>query len=102
MIMAMTTMKDHDHEGHDDDLEFLVANFPNVDQRYDLDEEVNEILSEIPQGRKVLVTNHAVFAYFADSYGFEDKRINDHAQRLASLADELSSNSRMIIRRLVI
>ena len=136
--------KDHDdHEGHDDHddheghdhggidphfftdparmavvveelSEFLVANFPNVDQGFvstandyaqeliDLDEEVNEILSEIPQEGKVLVTNHAVFAYFADSYGFEilgeiipsaSTLSSANAQQLASLADELSSNS---------
>ena len=127
--------KDHDdHEGHDhggidphfftdparmavvvEELsEFLVANFPNVDQGFvstandyaqeliDLDEEVNEILSEIPQEGKVLVTNHAVFAYFADSYGFEilgeiipsaSTLSSANAQQLASLADELSSNS---------
>ena len=126
---------DHDdHEGHDhggidphfftdparmavvvEELsEFLVANFPNVDQGFvstandyaqeliDLDEEVNEILSEIPQEGKVLVTNHAVFAYFADSYGFEilgeiipsaSTLSSANAQQLASLADELSSNS---------
>ena len=134
---------DHDHEGHDDHddheghdhggidphfftdparmavvveelSEFLVANFPNVDQGFvstandyaqeliDLDEEVNEILSEIPQEGKVLVTNHAVFAYFADSYGFEilgeiipsaSTLSSANAQQLASLADELSSNS---------
>ncbi|HAY51562.1 MAG TPA: zinc ABC transporter substrate-binding protein, partial [Acidimicrobiaceae bacterium] len=123
-----------DHEGHDhggidphfftdparmavvvEELsEFLVANFPNVDQGFvstandyaqeliDLDEEVNEILSEIPQEGKVLVTNHAVFAYFADSYGFEilgeiipsaSTLSSANAQQLASLADELSSNS---------
>ena len=54
--------------------EFLVANFPNASQGFvssasdyaqdlvDLDAEVKEILSEIPDEGKVLVTNHAVLS----------------------------------------
>jgi zinc/manganese transport system substrate-binding protein len=36
-----------------------------------LDAEVEELLAGIPPGRRVLVTNHDVFGYFADRYGFE-------------------------------
>ena len=94
--------------------EFLIANFPNASQGFvssasdyaqdlvDLDAEVKEILSEIPDEGKVLVTNHAVFAYFAESYGFEilgeiipsaSTLSSANAEQLASLADEISSNN---------
>ena len=94
--------------------EFLIANFPNASQGFvssasdyaqdlvDLDAEVKEILSEIPDEEKVLVTNHAVFAYFAESYGFEilgeiipsaSTLSSANAEQLASLADEISSNN---------
>lgn len=36
-----------------------------------LDAEVEEVLSPIPDDDRVLVTNHEVFGYFADRYGFE-------------------------------
>ena len=36
-----------------------------------LDAEVEEILSVVPAERRLLVTNHEVFGYFADRYGFE-------------------------------
>lgn len=36
-----------------------------------VDAAVEEQLSAIPEDRRVLVTNHEVFAYFADRYGFE-------------------------------
>ncbi len=36
-----------------------------------LHEEVEETLSAVPEERRVLVTNHEVFGYFADRYGFE-------------------------------
>jgi zinc/manganese transport system substrate-binding protein len=36
-----------------------------------LDREVEEMLAAIPAERRVLVTNHEVFGYFADRYGFE-------------------------------
>lgn len=42
-----------------------------VDALEALDGEVEAILSPVPAGRRVLVTNHAVFGYFADRYGFE-------------------------------
>jgi zinc/manganese transport system substrate-binding protein len=36
-----------------------------------LDAEVESILAAVPADRRVLVTNHEVFGYFADRYGFE-------------------------------
>ncbi len=36
-----------------------------------LDAEVAESVAAIPEERRVLVTNHEVFGYFADRYGFE-------------------------------
>jgi zinc/manganese transport system substrate-binding protein len=42
-----------------------------VDQLEQLDAEVEQILSVVPVERRVLVTNHDVFGYFADRYGFE-------------------------------
>lgn len=36
-----------------------------------LDEEVTQILSVIPEEKRILVTNHEFFAYFAHHYGFE-------------------------------
>ena len=42
-----------------------------VAQLEDLDEEVEALLAAVPDERRVLVTNHEVFGYFADRYGFE-------------------------------
>jgi zinc/manganese transport system substrate-binding protein len=36
-----------------------------------LDEEVADIVASVPPDRRRLVTNHDVFGYFADRYGFE-------------------------------
>ena len=36
-----------------------------------LDAEVEQLVAAIPEERRVLVTNHGVFGYFADRYGFE-------------------------------
>jgi len=65
-------------------VEFLVANVDTIDAsllRSDaasylavlesLDDEVETILDAVPECCRVLVTNHQVFAYFADRYGFE-------------------------------
>ncbi|HET9609141.1 MAG TPA: metal ABC transporter substrate-binding protein [Acidimicrobiales bacterium] len=42
-----------------------------VDELRDLDAEVEGILAAVPAERRKLVTNHDVFAYFADRYDFE-------------------------------
>ena len=62
---------------------YLVQNFPTIDQDAllassnaylgelnSLDAEVEEMLSSIPEESRGLITNHSVFAYFADRYGF--------------------------------
>src|ERR671919_183573 len=36
-----------------------------------LDGEVEQVLSAVPAGRRTLVTNHEVFGYLADRYGFD-------------------------------
>ena len=92
---------------------FLVANFPDADQGFvetandyvkqlqDLDSEVQETLSAISSGERLLVTNHAVFAYFADRYSFtvlgeiipsSSTLASASAQQLASLAEEIKEN----------
>ncbi|MBT5138934.1 MAG: zinc ABC transporter substrate-binding protein [Acidimicrobiaceae bacterium] len=63
---------------------FLIANVDGVDARAleanaasyiaeleSLDAEVETLLATIPSDQRVLVTNHEVFGYFADRYGFE-------------------------------
>ena len=37
----------------------------------DLDAEVEQLLAVIPEEQRTLLTNHEVFGYFADRYGFE-------------------------------
>ena len=36
-----------------------------------LDRDIESLVADIPEQRRVLVTNHEVFGYFADRYGFE-------------------------------
>jgi zinc/manganese transport system substrate-binding protein len=90
---------DHDHEGVDPHFfgdparmaaavdavtSFLVDNVEGVDadtltanasayitELDALDEELETMLGAIPAEDRVLVTNHEVFGYFADRYGFE-------------------------------
>ena len=93
--------------------EFLVANFPDADQGFvstandyvrqlqDLDSEVEATLSVVSSGERLLVTNHAVFAYFADRYSFtvlgeiipsSSTLASASAQPLANLAEEIKEN----------
>ena len=64
--------------------DFLAAEVPDLDtQAFEsqaaatveelraLDAEVEQTLSAVPADRRVLVTNHEVFGYFAERYGFE-------------------------------
>jgi zinc/manganese transport system substrate-binding protein len=90
---------EHDHEGVDPHfftdparmalaadgiVAFLVANVDGLDvtaleanaasyitHLESLDDDVEVLLGAIPPARRVLVTNHEVFGYFADRYGFE-------------------------------
>ena len=63
---------------------YLVENFPTIDQDSllassntylgelnSLDVEVEQMLSSVPEESRELITNHGVFAYFADRYDFE-------------------------------
>jgi len=90
---------DHGHDGDDPHfftdparmalaadaiVDFLIANVegidadelesnatPYIDDLEALSTEAEETLSEIPEDGRVLITNHEVFAYFADRYNFE-------------------------------
>lgn len=42
-----------------------------VSELEELDAEVESMLASIPEEGRVLITNHEVFGYFADRYGFE-------------------------------
>jgi ABC-type Zn uptake system ZnuABC Zn-binding protein ZnuA len=42
-----------------------------VEQLTALDEEVTQILGVIPEDKRILVTNHEFFGYFAHAYGFK-------------------------------
>jgi zinc/manganese transport system substrate-binding protein len=42
-----------------------------IDDLRELDREVEQILSAVPAERRTLVTNHEVFGYLADRYGFD-------------------------------
>ena len=94
--------------------QFLVANFPEVNESSlvsnatsymeeleSLDAEVEEMLSAIPVGSRILVTNHSVFEYFADRYQFEilgsiipssSTLSSASAKQIANLAEELKLN----------
>ena len=43
----------------------------HIAELVDLDAEIEAVLAVVPAERRVLVTNHAVFGYFADRYEFE-------------------------------
>ena len=90
---------DHEHSGGDPHFftdparmakavdgiaEFLIENVDGIDadaiseaaeayhdELEELDAEVESLLAAIPESDRVLITNHAVFGYFADRYGFE-------------------------------
>jgi zinc/manganese transport system substrate-binding protein len=64
--------------------DFLVAEVPTlgtpafgsqakatIDNLHALDRQVEQALSVVPADRRTLVTNHEVFGYFADRYGFK-------------------------------
>ena len=118
----------HDHSGDDPHFftdparmavaadgiaDFLIANVDGVDadalrasadayiaELNELDAEVSEILSSLTDEQRVLVTNHEVFGYFADNYGFEvvgsvipsgTTADGANAQALAELAEVISA-----------
>jgi zinc/manganese transport system substrate-binding protein len=73
-----------------------------VDELHALDAEVERTLSAVPAGRRTLVTNHEVFGYFADRYGFDvvgavipagTTQAEPSAEQLAELADTIEERS---------
>ena len=69
-----------------------------VDELHALDAEVERTLSAVPADRRTLVTNHEVFGYFADRYGFDvvgavipagTTQSEPSAEQLAQLADTI-------------
>ena len=69
-----------------------------VDELRALDAEVERTLSAVPADRRTLVTNHEVFGYFADRYGFDvvgavipagTTQAEPSAEQLAQLADTI-------------
>ena len=55
----------------ENELDLATTAAPYIDELLALDAEVEETLSVVPADSRVLVTNHNVFAYFADRYDFE-------------------------------
>ena len=64
-------------------VDFLIANVGDLDadllranagsyvgQLEELDAEIDDLFEEIPPSKRVLLTNHQVFNYFAEQYGF--------------------------------
>ena len=69
-----------------------------VDELRALDAEVERTLSAVPADRRTLVTNHEVFGYLADRYGFDvvgavmpagTTQAEPSAEQLAQLADTI-------------
>ena len=73
MVAAIDAISSTLGEEVDDD--FAEAIEPSVrsfrEKLLDLDSEIEEIAEEIPVGDRKLVTNHHVFGYFAERFGFE-------------------------------
>jgi ABC-type Zn uptake system ZnuABC Zn-binding protein ZnuA len=64
----------------------------------DLDQWITAQVSQVPQARRLLVTNHETFGYFADRYGFAivgaivpsvTSNASPSAQELAALAERV-------------
>jgi manganese/iron transport system substrate-binding protein len=55
-----------------------------ISELHALDEWIRQEISQIPPDRRKLVTDHAVFGYFAKQYGFE---------QIGTVVDSLSSNA---------
>ncbi len=72
---------------------------PYIAELEALEREVESVLAVVPADRRVLVTNHEVFGYFADRFDFEvvgtvipsgSTADGASAQALAALADEIA------------
>jgi zinc/manganese transport system substrate-binding protein len=65
-----------------------------VHRLHRLDAEIRSILAAIPQARRVLVTNHDAFGYFADAYGFRTMT----AQGVAPQGEPSAASAARLIR----
>jgi len=72
-----------------------------IAQLKDLDMWINEQVAQIPLERRLLVTNHEAFGYFADRYGFTiagtmiesfSSDASPSAQQIAALIDQIRSS----------
>ena len=69
-------------------------------QLKELDQWISQQVQQIPQNRRLLVTNHESFGYFADRYGFKiigtiilsvSTGVSPSAQQLAQLVDHIKA-----------
>ncbi len=69
-----------------------------INQLKELDQYLEEEIKQIPEGRRLIVTNHESFGYFADRYGFTvvgtilhsaSSGASPSAQQMAALVDEM-------------
>ena len=69
-------------------------------QLKELDAWIKEQVATVPEARRLLVTNHESFGYFADRYGFRvvgavipsvSSAASPSAQQLAALADQVKA-----------
>lgn len=72
-----------------------------IQQLYELDHWISTQVDQIPPNRKLLVTNHESFGYYADRYGFKiigaiipstSTSASTSAQQLAELAQKIQQN----------
>lgn len=89
-----------------DDPAFTASTATVVDGLEALDDETEQALAAIPAERRVLITNHDVFGYFADRYGFEIVGVvipggsaqgSADAEALATLAGEIEARDLPVI-----
>jgi ABC-type Zn uptake system ZnuABC Zn-binding protein ZnuA len=73
---------------------------------HDLDAYIQEQAAAIPEDRRLIVTNHESFGYFADRYGFKiigtivpsvSSGASPSAQQLARLIDHIHATGAMVI-----
>jgi len=84
-----------------DGKEIYTSNAENyIEQLRQLDTYIQEKIEQIPVDRRLIVTNHESFGYFADRYGFEvvgtilhsvSSGASPSAQQLAQLVDQMRS-----------
>ena len=77
-----------------------------IAQLKDLDQSIRQQVAAIPEARRLLVTNHESFGYFADRYGFKiigtivpsvSSGASPSAQQLAQLVDQIKATQAIAI-----